>query len=983
MISTRGAGALVVSLLSCVSMPALAQSASTAVTQGAATQQSDQTSNAGTPNEIVVTGSHIARPETESAMPVSVVRTDDAKNYGRNTVYDTLLLNPAVGPGLGDTTAGGQEYDAGVANINLRNLGISRTLVLVDGTRWVAGGARSSAVDLNTIPSALIDRAEVVTGGAAAIYGADAVTGAVNIIMKKNVTGLHLSATNGISGQGDARQSDASIATGFKFGDGRGHFVVGGDYENTAPLMVGDRYSNRPSYYPNPAGGPELLNTNTRQLNRSSVPTFCLPAGACKQFYQVVGNSVVAVPQSSYTVTSPGETGAQMGGAGVGESNAFEDVSLRAKQAKATAYAHASYELTPAITWGGTFSFAHTYSKASPEWPAYRDDNRPTNWWGGTTDEIATLTNPYLPSALRQFMVANGLTKIPLDRTYLNLPEGFEIHKRDNITVGSDISGKLTDKIKWQAYVRYGQVTDHITTTNMIGKNEWLAARNTIADPVTGAIECADPTARANGCQPLNFFNTAPYSQALLDYLEHERHERTKNTLLDTGGNLNGSLFSLPYGDVTFAAGFEWRRETLLTRDDPDAAKLADIIFSPGEDFSRHPNLNASRDTAEVYGEAVVPLLKDLPFAKLLQLEGAYRFSHYTDEPNTNTWKAGGSWEPVPGLTFRGVYSHSVRVPNFGELYSPVSPSTLGHINDPCQAGFITSGANRAANCAAILPGVTLPLVNPNSNAPVIYGGGNPNLKPESSNSYTLGAVFQPTFVHGLDFTVDYWNIKITNAITALPYTTILNACVDSTGGPNPVYCNLIQRDAQGNVVSVTANYQNLASERSRGIDFGMNYRTRLGDGAFRASLNATYLLKELLVAQAGKAGVDYAGEWDNPHFKFTLMTEYTLGKVTFGVNTRFISRSKYDATQPDSFYQYPHIPAYVYNDLTLTVRPTEKYNISLGVKNVSGVQVPFELRQFNYAPHLSGSNFGVFNAAGGYYDVIGRYLFVKVGVDF
>lgn len=988
MISAKGSGALVASLLSFVSMPALAQSTSVTGNVQAAAKTGASADEASV-DDIVVTGSHIARPEVESAMPVSVIRTEDAKNFGRNTVYDTLLLNPAVGPGLGDTTSGGQEYDAGVANINLRNLGISRTLVLVDGQRWVPGGARSSSVDLNTIPSALIDRAEVVTGGAAAIYGADAVTGAVNIIMKKKLSGIHLSATNGISGHGDARQSDASIATGFDFGEDRGHFVVGAAYQDTAPLAVTDRYNQRPSYYPNPAsksssdGIPDnLLNRDTRQLNRSFVPAFCLPTlGACGQFYQLIGGVVTAVPQSSYTTTVAGETGAQMGALPY-TSNAFENVTLRAKQARATAYAHASYELTPAITWGATLSYAHTYNRASAEWPAYRDDARPTNWWGGTTSEIATLTNPYLPGSLRAFMLANGLTAIPLDRTYLNLPPPLEIHKRDNITVGSDIGGKLTDKLKWQAYARYGQVIDNITTENMVGKNEWLAARNTIVD-ATGTIVCADAAARAAGCQPLNFFSTDPYSQSLLNYLEHSRYERTKNTLIDTGGNINGGLFSLPYGELTFAAGFEWRRETLSTRDDPDTAKLADIVFSPGADFARHPNLDAKRETAEVYGEAVVPLLKDLPFARRLEIEGAYRYSHYTGGLHTNTWKAGGTWEPVSGLSFRGVYSHSVRIPNFGELFSPVSPATIGTIADPCQASYITQGPNRAANCAALIPGVPLPLPTPNLNAPVIYGGGNSALRPESSNSFTIGTIIQPRFLRGFDMTVDLWDIKIDNAITSLPYTTLLNNCVDSSGGPNQVYCGLITRNAQGNVTSVQASFQNLASQHARGIDFGLNYRTPVGSGLFRASLNGTYLLKQLLVAQAGKTGVDYVGEWDNPRFKATLLTEFTHGKVTLGVNTRFISRSLYAATQTSSEqYQYPHIPAYVYNDITVTVRPTQKFNISAGVKNVSNVQVPFELRQFNYAPHLSGSNFGVFNAAGGYYDVIGRYFFVKVGID-
>jgi outer membrane receptor protein involved in Fe transport len=922
-------------------------------------------------------------------MPVSVIRSEDAKLFARNTVYDQILLNPAIGPGIGETNSGGQEFDAGVAYINLRNLGVNRSLVLVDGQRWVSGGARTSAVDLNTIPSALIDRIEVVTGGAAAIYGADAVSGAVNIIMKKNVRGLQLSGTTGISGHGDARQTNFTLATGADFGGGRGHFVFGGDVTDTAGLDNLDRYAGRPSYYVNPANtGPNdgipdnLLATNTRQLNRSSVPAFCLPQGAgCQQWYQLINGVVTPVPSSSYVVTVRGETGAQNGGPATAAS-AYENVMLRARSFKASAYSHLSYELAPDITWGATFSLAHTYNRATPEWPAVRTDQRPTNWWGGTTGELATLTNPYLPDSLRQFMLANGLTQINLDRTYLNLPRAYEYHRRNNLTVGSDLVGKLGSKLNWQVYARYGQVTDHITTTNMIGKNEWLAARNTVVNS-SGQIVCADPAAIANGCQPLNFFSTDAYSPALLGYLEKQRFERTKNTLFDSGANLNGSIFSLPYGDLSVAAGVEWRRETLKTRDDPDLAKLADIIYSPGADYARHPNLDAARNTAEVYGEAVVPLLAKLPFAERLELEGAYRYSHYSDTPSTKTWKLGGTWEPVSGLTFRGVYSKSVRVPNFGELYSPNSTATFGQIQDPCQAGFINQNVNRTANCRAIMPGVTIPLPTPNLNAPVIFSGGNPNLTPERSKSYTLGAVFQPRLIHGLDFTVDYWNIKIDNAITSLPFTTILNSCVDSPGGPNQAYCQLVTRDAQGNVVNVRAQFANLASQQARGIDLTGSYRSHLLGGSFRASLTGSYRLKQLIVAQVGKAGIDFAGEWDYPHVRASLLTEYTRGPVTLGVETRFISKSKFNVTAASAeTFEFPNIPAYVYNDVTLTYRPSPRYSIGVGVKNLSDVKVPLELQMNAISPHLSGGAVAGGGSAG-YYDAIGRYFFVRATANF
>ncbi|WP_255326604.1 TonB-dependent receptor [Sphingobium sp. EM0848] len=934
--------------------------------------------NGAPPAAIIVTGTHIARPELESTMPISIIQMADARTYARDTVYDALLLHPAIGPGLGDSNSQGQEYDTGVANINLRNMGNNRSLVLVDGQRWVSGGARISAVDLKTIPSAMIDRLEVVTGGAAAIYGADAVTGAVNIIMKKTVTGLHLSVTNGISQQGDANQLNISGTTGFQFDGGRGHFVIGGDYTDTAPLAWSDRYDRRQSYYANPANtGPNdgiadnILAYNFGSFYRSAVPSFYVNG----QWYQYREGAVTPV---AYThLVTAGETGTGDGGP---VTTGFENHLLRNASRTASLYAHLSYELAPALIWNATFNAAHSHTRAVPEWPEVRTDARPTNWWGGTTGEIATLTNPYLPDAIRQFMVARNLTALPLDRSYFNLPQAFEIHDRNNVTLGTDIGGKLGNGLNWSAFLRYGQVTDRIVTTNMIGKAEWLQARDSIVDPMTGQVECADAAARADGCVPLNFFSTDGYSPALLAYIEKSRHERTKNSLLNSGLTLQGSVLALPYGDVSFAAGFEWRRETLHTRDDPDTAKLSDIIISPGSDYAFHPALDAARDAAELFGEFEVPLLKDLPFARRLDIEGAYRFSRYSDNPDTHAWKAGATWEPFPGIALRGVFSRSVRVPNFGELFSPVGHAVYGHIDDPCQAGTILQNANRITNCAALLPGLPLPLANPNLNAPIIYSGGNPELMPETSNSFTLGAVVQPKFLRGFDLTVDYWDIQIDNIITSLSYITILNNCVDGNNGPNQIYCQLIQRNADGTVNSVQAQYANLAGQHARGIDFGATYRVPLHGGLLRLGFNGTYLLEQTSIAQIGNAPIDYAGQWNYPRFKATLMASYSIGTVSFGLNSRFISRSVYSVLDASPETRDPnHVPAYLCTDLMLQTRPADQFSLSIGVKNISNVGIFAPLRDTAPGPHGSG---GVPTGAA-YYDAVGRYFFGKVEVNF
>jgi outer membrane receptor protein involved in Fe transport len=617
---------------------------------------------------------------------------------------------------------------------NLRSMGVNRSLVLVDGKRWVSGGARTSAVDLNSIPDAMIDRIEIVTGGAAAIYGADAVTGAVNILMKKNMTGLHLSAANGISQKGDGQQTNVSAATGFKFAEGRGAFEIGGTYNRTTPLGYVERYKNRIGFVPNPAStGPHdgipdnVLDDDMRYLHRPSVPTIFYD----DQWYSL-NDGLLSRTGYDYAFTPNALSGGHGGTGGTG----FENHLLRNKLVLASLYSRLSYELGP-ITWNTTFAYAHTYARAPSVFSEVRDDLRSTNWWGGTTGEIATLANPNLPESLRQFMIANGVASVPLNRTYTNLPRPFEIHQRNYITAGTDFSGGLTGKLKWSAFFQYGRMTDEVTTTNMIRHTRWLSARDVVLDPATGWPACADLTARTAGCVPFDIFTTDAPGQAFLEYVEADRHERRSNRLYSGGSAIQGGIFALPYGEVSIAAGLELRRETLSTQDDADTVKLNDIVFKPGVDYVLHPALDARRDTAELYGEVALPVLRGLPFARHLEMEGAYRFSHYSDEPSTSTWKLGGTWEPFKGLAFRGVHSHSVRIPNFGELYSPQLVQTVGITNDPCSGSFINQGPNRARNCAALLPGLSLPLQYPNTNAPTIYLGGNSKLTPETSNSFT------------------------------------------------------------------------------------------------------------------------------------------------------------------------------------------------------------------------------------------------------
>lgn len=915
------------------------------------------------------------------------------------------MLNPAVAPGLGESSFSGSKYGRGVANIKLRNMGTNRSLVLVDGHRWVSGGARTAAVDLNTIPSALIDRVETVTGGAAAIYGADAVTGAVNVVMKKQLDKPTASFTTGISDQGDAAQTPISCAIGLSFADDRAHLVVGANQTLTYPVLHVDRLNEYYSYQVNPAntgpndGIPDNYLIRDRQFYRSSCPTFCIynGTGQCGTArggdrYQLINGQVENIPKSDYIVVTNGDVGIQnwigesRDDTGVGLSH-FDNLFLRDKSKKGSDYANLEFKPTDNLTWNTSFGYAHSFVSGVAEWPEYRDDARATNWWGptiggggGNPGGVATLDDPYLPDSLRAFMGENGLTEIRLSRHYYNIPAPLEQYTRDAFTFGTDLTGKLTDRLDWQAFVRYGEVEDDIKTINMVGRLEWMHARDTLVD-ASGNIVCADAVARTAGCAPFNLYTTDVLSRTWQDCALFTRYETTKNSMLNAGLGINGSLFSLPAGDVRAAAGVEWRQEKLTTRDDPDAVKLANIVISPGNDNALHPDMDAERKVSEAYSEVVVPLLNDVPFARKLEIEGAYRYSDYSDNSSTDTWKAGLIWSPFRGLTLRGVKSFSTRVPNFGELYSPIGMLMLGQISDPCQMLVITQDNDRAANCAATVPGWTAPLPRPNLNQPRVFSGGNRDLEPKTSNSFFYGLVWQPTFLRGFDRSADWWEIEIDDVITSLAYTTIMNNCVNPSGGPNMGYCQFVHRFTDtadehliGEVDWVQAQYANLAGRLARSIDYSANYRFGLGPDRARAAFSGTRLLEQTVIAQVGSAGTDNAGAWNYPDFKGTLALGYDIGDFSFGMNSTYISKSRYSVTdQSDETRELPCVPAYYKHDLSLTWHVTDQLTPSLGVRNFTNNLVDHPALRVNVTttPHPSEGG----STSAPYYDVVGALL--------
>lgn len=947
---------------------ATAANAQTPVQAGSEPVVSDAAEASSGDSGIVVTGSRIARPELESPMPVSVVNMKEADQLGLVTAWDALIREPSIAPGVGRGNAGGQGFDGGTASINLRNMGTNRTLTLIDGQRRVSGSARTSAVDLNMIPAGMIERIEVITGGAAAIYGADAVTGAVNIITKKDIQGVDFSVTQGISQRGDAPTTSVSMTAGSKLASGRGSVSFGATYVTSKGLTVYDRgYANRHMVYQsNPAntsltdGIPDsIIYDNWAAARLNSNPTFV------HQNRNYVFRDGGVHGQTIDFISTPGEYVAGAGEYyknGTLPINAGEQLLSPIKQF--AVIGRFDYELTDAINYTARFDYGHTYYNGTRTY--YREDSRAT-WLNGVGGATALLDNPYLPDPMRQFMTDNGLTQLRLARVYPEFGIRRDVQKRDTFTVSNEFSGDLSGDLKWNAFAQYGRSTNNVSNPGTLRASRWIAARDAITDPVSGQPVCRDADARAAGCVPYNVFGSAAPTQEQRDWMFATRRERWVNTQAVFGGSVVGPVFALPYGDVSMAIGVEHRKETLKTTEDPLAVP-GELTHSGG--VTEHAEISAKLKVSEVYGELVVPLLRDLPFAHHLEVEGAYRYSDYNLFGGTDAWKAGLTWAPFQGVTFRGVRSRSVRVPNFGELYEPINtgPSNL---DDPCEAQNIYRNPTREANCRAL--GIAAPGLA-SQEVSMLTRGGNPDLQPETSNSLTLGMILQPRFIPGLDITVDYWDIDIEDVITQFSGNQIANYCVDLSTTYN-IFCAAMTRDASNPVrpiATMSTQQINASRMKARGVDFGINFRRNLGEGQFSISFKGTYLIKKEVEAVPGmpESILKQMTGWADPRFRGNVFASYSINGFNLAWNSRFRGSSLHETNAgTDETFDTNTVPSRLYNDMSLGYAINENYRITFGINNVFDVKPP-------QVPDT-------YTGAGGIYDTIGRNFFVKANAKF
>jgi iron complex outermembrane receptor protein len=901
--------------------------------------------DADAPEDIVITGSRVKRANETSATPVNTVTSEQLEQRGVVNIVDILSTIPQVGGNaLSPSGAPINTLTAGLFTVDLRALGSSRTLVLVDGRRHVSGQPGTSAVDLNSIPTDLIERVEVTTGGASAVYGSDAVAGVVNILLKKSFQGLQLKAQGGISSRGDNGQQKLSAVAGTDFAGGRGNITGFVSYDNSEPVYGRDRAISSQAVLVSNTSRPDLtiFGPDAYPALYSARGVFGLNGTT------VAGSSVQRTVLPDGTVTTPL--------ASRDSYNPNLATIIVTPSERILAGGKARFEVSAAVTLTLDATYAHTRQ-------LQEIGQTPVRLGPGEIAKIATsipTSNPFIPAGFRALIPA-GRTEFSVSRTFPELGPWTTEFTRDlaRIVVGGN--GKFDlfgNSWSWDAYYEYGRSKlriDQSNRPNILKLNQGLR----VEPAAGGGFQCADAAARAAGCVPINLFTGTSLTAPELNWLRATGTMRSKNVQQVAAASLTGDLFRLPAGAVTIAAGAEWRRES--------AAFVPDEIITSGQAFLTQSVTRGSFTVKEAFVEAVVPLLRDLPLIHALDLEAAFRAADYSTSGQANSWKIGGSYSPFGDLRFRALYSKAVRAPNVNELYSG---NIVGNISviDPCRG--IATNPGRQAYCLS-QPGITTAFNPPAQYIVTQITGGNQNLLPERARTLTIGGVYTPRFIRGLALSVDYFKIRIEDAITSITPQLAANQCADTN---QAVYCSLLVRDpVSGLILQESATPINAASTRLSGIDAELSYRTPLAGGTFSSAINYTRTIDFETTPLPGAAKVTLLGQPYYPKNKANLRLAYQLGAVQASFNQRYYGRV---SRVVGGTFEGNAVSPRWYSDVQLKVSPTERISLYAGVNNLLDTDPPLIP-----TPYVGTSSFT--NTAGAVYDLVGRSFYAGATLKF
>lgn len=901
--------------------------------------------------EVVVTGSRIQRSTFDTSTPVNTIDQATISESGFSSINDVLRFDPSIGVGLNSANgspSGLPNAQAGAGFVNLRGLGTDRSLVLVNGRRRVSGSFDSSAVDVSMIPAGLIERVEIITGGASAVYGADAVSGVVNIITKDNMDGLEISVGAGLGTEGSGGERvSVDVTGGTEFADGRGSIVFGLSYskENELTALQRDFAKIQLDLETNPAntgpndGIPDRVHVSNRGL-------FIFPYtggfSSGGKWYTVDPNlRLIDTGQPFNSISGIGAEGFRY----------IEFANLRQEQEILAAHLGLDFSVTDGINFFLNADFGETTSVG-----AGQPDN--TTQGGGLIINRIRRENPLIPADLAAFMDANSLAFINYNQAYKSWGSRSPTYDRSSYTVVTGFEGVFSNDWDWEVSLQDGRYENNSKWPNFTITQRVADAIDVVTDPASGQPVCRS---RAAGCIPFFPLGNDRPSEDVLAYLQHTvlRHHRNEQQI--AAATLTGSLFALPAGDLQFAAGLEYREESITTLDDGLARVGAVHLFRGAEPQS------AEMSVKEAYFEALVPVLADLALAQQLDIEAAVRFSDYDTIGNTTATKLGLNWMPTEDFRVRTSFATSVRAPNLSELFNPGITAGV-FLDDPCDISLISLGTpTRAANCTAL--GIPAGWIDPNANpAKLAVTGGNPNLEEETSDSFAFGTVFTPTSLENLQFSIDYWDIEINDAVSSFSSNDIMNKCVDSPTINNQ-FCPLVTREPgpSYSIARIDITKINAGRLNASGIDFAGQYNFDAWNGDFSIGLGGTYLLEHELLVDENDPDTLFItkGNPDNPEFRANLALAWVKDQWNIGLNTRYIGSAEMDPNVlTDESIDLNDIPSRVYNDLIVGYEFNDSFRLTGTMTNLLDVNPP--RRSTTYI------------GTSGIYDNTGRYVFFR-----
>ncbi|AOF98460.1 TonB-dependent receptor domain-containing protein [Sphingobium sp. RAC03] len=940
-------------------------------------QEAPQAAGAEAGDTIIVTGSLIRNPNLERSSPVTTTSADTIELKQNNTAEEILREIPGIVPSIGSAVNNG---NGGASFVDLRGMGSNRNIVLLDGTRLVPAEL-NGRFDLNNIPLALVERVDVLTGGASTTYGADAISGVVNFVTKSDFSGLEANFSNQITEEGDGHTLRADVTLGANFDDGRGNAVFSIGYQQTDPIYQGGRpFSvNNVDSYSGAIGG-----SGTATPVRISVP-----GGGTQQIDATTGELVPTYSLFNFNPYNIFQT-------------PFERFNM---------FGSAHYEVSDAV---------EVYSRGIFSKNTVKTIIAPSGAFG--IPITVPYSNPYLPTAARnELCAANGLTigqctaaagaTDPNDPNYRTFTSNFSRRSVENGPRVSEFTttffdyklgarGGITDTIDWDVFGAYGE-SENVQTQ----QGYWLNSRVRQALNATSTTECLNA---ANGCVPLNIFGPeGSITDEMNDFLTAESQIITKFSLAQARATISGDIgVTSPWAanPVAFAIGGECRKY--------QASQVSDLLSQSGDlggAGGASPNIDGGYDVYEAVGEVILPLISDKPFFQDLTIEGGVRYSKYSinaaGSPGYETWtyNAGGSWTPADGFKVRGKYARAVRAPNIAELFSPVTTGLTNLSVDPCAGSApVTDAALRAVCLAQGAPAASIGFIEQPSAAQArTTGGGNLALGPEKSDSYTIGAVIQPAFLSGFSATIDYYNIKVKGAISSPTPGDAIAACFDNLDATSEA-CTIIGRDPiTGGLDGDTATglfqgLSNLGTISTDGIDLTMNYAKDVGFAKLALSFVGNWTNSSKFQASPTSVNRDCVGYYSvncpsiQPEFQFSQRSTLSFDNFDISLLWRFINAVEYEpaaladdlaaaigfecadpeGTDPDGCMVEPEfrkIPSEHYFDLSGRFHITDNLTVTLTAQNL-----------LNNKPKVVGSTIGstAYNSGNVYpstYDALGR----------